>query len=111
MIKVFISQPMKGESDEAILKERDIAFAKAKQYLVNKGIDENSITLIDSFLTDDDVQDTNDFVIPVYYLSKSIQYLSYADYIYVDKDYKGHNGCELELEVAKRYGINVIMGD
>lgn len=43
MKKLFISQPMKGKSDEEILKERENAIKSAEELL------EEPVELIDSF--------------------------------------------------------------
>ena len=45
MKKLFISQPMKGKTDEEILKEREKAIASAKRNFV----EDEEIEVIDSF--------------------------------------------------------------
>ena len=45
MKKLFISQPMKGKTDEEILKERETAIASAKRNFV----EDEEIEVIDSF--------------------------------------------------------------
>lgn len=44
MKKLFISQPMKGKSDEEILQERECAIESAKEYCGEE------VEVIDSFL-------------------------------------------------------------
>lgn len=69
MLKLFISQPMKGKTDEEILQERNriISMAQA-QY--------GSVEVIDSFIKENAPKDVN---VSLWYLSKSIEFLSMAD--------------------------------
>ena len=46
MKRLFISQPMKGKTDEDILKERELAIKLAKQHL-----GEEEVEVIDSFFS------------------------------------------------------------
>ena len=47
MKKLFISQPMKGKTDEEILREREQAVREAEKYLKENGMQEE-VQLIDS---------------------------------------------------------------
>lgn len=53
MIKLFISQPMNGLSDEDILKERDRAIKCAKKQLGD------DIEVLDSYFTEDEPEGVN----------------------------------------------------
>ena len=97
-MKVFISQPMKGRTDKEILDERDAVI----EYLKQKYSD---ISIIDSFL---DIEPPEVKTISVFYLGKSIQLLSDADLCVVVGDVSDNNGCQIEMEVCKRYGIELI---
>ena len=97
-MKVFISQPMKGRTDKEILDERDAVI----EYLKQKYSD---ISIIDSFL---DIEPPEVKTIAVFYLGKSIQLLSDADLCVVVGDVSDNNGCQIEMEVCKRYGIELI---
>ena len=48
MKKLFISQPMKGKTDEEILREREQAVREAEKYLKENGMQEE-VQVIDSF--------------------------------------------------------------
>ena len=98
-MKVFISQPMKGRTDKEILDERDAVI----EYLKQKYSD---ISIIDSFLDISEPPEVK--TTPVFYLGKSIQLLSYADLCVVVGDVSDNNGCQIEMEVCKRYGIELI---
>ena len=97
-MKVFISQPMKGRTDKEILDERDAVI----EYLKQKYSD---VSIIDSFL---DIEPPEVKTIAVFYLGKSIQLLSDADLCVVVGDVSDNNGCQIEMEVCKRYGIELI---
>ena len=98
-MKVFISQPMKGRTAKEILEERDAVIEYLKQRYGN-------ISIIDSFLDISEPPEVK--TIPVFYLGKSIQLLSDADLCVVVGHVSDNNGCQIEMEVCKRYGIELI---
>ncbi len=69
MIKLFISQPMNGLSDEDVLKERDRAIKCAKKQF---GED---IEVLDSYFTEDEPEGVNS---GLWWLGKSIELLAQA---------------------------------
>lgn len=97
MKKLFISQPMKGKTDEEILKEREKAIESAKRHL---GED---VEVIDSFFQSAPVD-----VRPLWFLGKSLELLSTADVVYFAKDWEKYRGCKIENLCAIEYGIDVI---
>ena len=100
MKKLFISQPMRGLTDEEILKVREEIKIKAEKEIGEQ------VELIDSFIKEYPGEINK--VIPVYYLGKSIQFLSQADVVYFGGDWKNARGCKIEHEIAKEYGIDRI---
>ena len=100
MKKLFISQPMRGLTDIEILKVR----LEIKNR-VEKTIEE-PVELINSFIKDYPEKINNS--IPVWYLGKSIQFLSQADIAYFGGDWRNARGCKIEYEIATTYGIKVI---
>ena len=101
MKKLFISQPMRGLTDIEILKVRLEIKNRAE-----KRIGE-SLELINSFI-DDYPREINKSI-PVWYLGKSIQFLSQADIAYFGGDWRNARGCKIEYEIATAYGIKVII--
>ena len=99
MRKVFISQPMRGKTDEEILAERDEAIEKVKQIY-----DGEEIEIIDSFLKEAPADAT-----PLWYLGDSIVLLSKADVVYFCKGWETACGCVIEYMCAKMYGIDSLM--
>ena len=97
MKKLFISQPMKGKTDEEILQEREKAIKSAKSYL---GED---VEVIDSFF-----QDAPHDAKPLWFLGKSLELLSSADVAYFADDWENARGCKIEHQCAIEYGIAVL---
>ena len=100
MKKLFISQPMKGLTDEEILKAREEIKTRAEQAIGEQ------VELIDSFV-EDYPREINKSI-PVWCLGKSIQFLSQADIAYFGGDWRNARGCKIEYEVANAYGIKTI---
>lgn len=99
MVKLFISQPMKGKTDEEILDVRNKAIASAKKYFDKK----EEVEVIDSFFQSAPVDAK-----PLWYLAKSLELLSTADVAYFAKGWEGARGCKIENTCAIEYGIEVI---
>ncbi len=97
-MKLFISQPMKGKTDEQILKERDIAIQEVKEL-----IGDDDVEIIDSFF-----KDAPHDARPLWYLGKSLELLSTADVAYFAKDWDKYRGCKIEHICAIEYGIDCI---
>lgn len=101
MKKLFISQPMRGKTDEEILKERELAIQKAKEQL---GED---VEVIDSFFQDRekpaDVKRSG-----VYWLGKSLELLATADIAYFAPGWEEARGCIIENQCAREYDIMMI---
>ena len=97
MKKLFISQPMKGKTDEEILKEREKAIESAKQFLGEE------VEVVDSFFRYAPADAK-----PLWFLGKSLELLSTADIVYFAKDWENYRGCRIENLCAIEYGIAVI---
>ena len=100
MKKLFISQPMRGLSDEQILKAREEIRER-----VSQRVDED-VEIIDSFISDYPGEINKQ--IPVWYLGKSIQLLSQADIAYFGGDWSNARGCKIEHSIAEAYGIEIV---
>ena len=94
MKKLFISQPMRGKTDEEILTERDVAIKDAEELL------REPVEVIDSFFRSAPVGAK-----PLWLLGKSLELLSDADIAYFAKDWQKARGCKIEHECAVEYGI------
>lgn len=100
MKKLFISQPMRGKTNEEIMAVREKAIESAERELGEK------VEVIDSFFKDAPI-DAN----PLWYLAKSLELLSTADVAYFAKDWEEARGCRIENECAIEYGIELLIED
>lgn len=100
MKKLFISQPMKGKTDEEILTERKAAIESAERNLGEP------VEVIDSFFRED--PDLPDAQRPLWFLGKSLELLATADIAYFAKGWEDARGCRIENTCATEYGITVI---
>lgn len=94
MRKLFISQPMKGKTNDEIAAERDKAITRAQVML------EEEFEVIDSFFKDAPVEAK-----PLWFLGKSLELLSTADVAYFARGWQDARGCKIEHECAAAYGI------
>lgn len=97
MKKLFISQPMRGKTDEEIKAEREKAIQKATEFL---GED---MEVIDSYF---ELAPHN--ARPLWFLGKSLELLSTADVVYFANGWNKYRGCKIEHTCAVEYGITVI---
>ena len=97
MKKLFISQPMRGKTDEEILAERKKAIESAERNLGEP------VEVIDSFF-----QNAPADARPLWVLGKSLELLSTADIAYFAKGWEDARGSRIENQCAIEYGIEVI---
>lgn len=98
--KLFISQPMRGKTDEEILAVRKHAVEFA-QMVTGKEFE-----VIDSFF-----QDAPTDAEPLWYLGKSLELLSTADLAFFAPGWGKARGCKIEHTCAVEYGIDYITMD
>ena len=99
MMKLFISQPMRGKTDAQILQERHKAIACAQRLLGDE------VEVIDSFFQSAPAEAS-----PLWFLGKSLELLSTADVAYFAEGWQEARGCRIEHECAVQYGIRTIEG-
>ena len=100
MKKLFISQPMRGKTDEEILAVREKAI-KSTEKQVGEPVE-----VIDSYFRSAPV-DTK----PLWYIGESIKLLAEADVAYFVKGWNEFRGCRIENTCAIEYGIETVIED
>ena len=96
-MKVFISQPMKGLSNEEIKSTRnDIINLAVEKY-------GDDIEVLDTFFENAPVEAK-----PLWFLGKSLEFLSEADVAIFAPGWDESRGCIIEHESCLRYGINTL---
>lgn len=97
MLKVFISQPMNGLSNEEIMKRR-------ANLINNLQLNREEFSIIQTVYDDDFGKSKN---AGVKYLAKSINDLAEADIAIFANGWGNARGCCIEHEIALKYGIKV----
>lgn len=95
MKKLFISQPMRGKTEEAILEERNKLIAKAIEKYGGE------VEILDTYFADYDGNALG-------YLGRSISMLAKADIGLFAADWKGARGCRVEHLCCEEYGVEII---
>ena len=95
MKKLFISQPMKGKTDDEILAERRKAVRSAERVLGE------TVEVIDSFFQSAPVDAK-----PLWYLGESLKLLATADVAYFVTGWSKARGCKIEHTCAVEYNID-----
>lgn len=98
MKKLFISQSMRGKTDEEILAVREKAIKIAEEQVGEP------VEVIDSFLQSAPVNAK-----PLWYLGESLKLLAEADVAYFAKGWDESRGCKIENICAIRYDIETVI--
>lgn len=93
-MKIMISQPMKGKTNEQIREER-AELVKRLQEEGNEVVD----TVLENAPADEDIA--------IYMLSQSIRYIGKVDALYFMRGWEKARGCNIEHQVAVAYGKQV----
>ena len=97
MKKLFISQPMKGKSNDEIKEERRKAIQCSEELLGEP------VEIIDSFFENAPAEAK-----PLWFLGKSLELLADADVAYFASGWKDARGCRIEHTCAVEYGVDCI---
>ena len=96
MKKLFVSVPMKGRTEE------EIKASIQKMKKIAEIYEGEELELIDSYIEDNPPKDNNQ---AIWFLGKSLEKLATADVFIGIEDTWNWNGCSIEDETARRYGI------
>lgn len=98
MRKLFISQPMRGKTDEEIRAEREKAIEAARELVGN------DVEVIESFFLGAPIGAD-----PLWFLGESLKLLGTADVAYFVKGWELARGCRIEHECAVEYGVPLVI--
>lgn len=98
-MKVMLSQPMGGRSEEEIQRERKEIIEKFNKM---------HIEVIDTYFEEEEPKCHN---VGVYYLAKSIEAMKDIDALFMCKNWQLARGCRIENQVAKEYGVKILYED
>lgn len=97
-MKIFISQPMRGKTEQQILDERMKAVTKVSELFNDK-----EVIIAESYQ-----KDLHKNANPLYCLSKSLELMSKCDLVVFVEGYQNARGCKIEHECAKEYGYGIL---
>lgn len=101
-LKVFISQPMAGLTDEEILERRNQIIEMTKQWFRD-----DTLEFIDSFEKSEDIRGRGRIAM----LGDSIAKMYDANVVVFGKGWKNSSGCKVEHEVCVQYNIRRMYED
>ena len=99
MLKVFISQPMAGKTDDQILTERKRLIKLIEERL------EEPFEIVATEIKEKTPVDNE----ALWYLGKSLQLLATADVAFFANGWVNARGCRVENRCAYEYGIKVML--
>lgn len=104
MKKLFVSIPMRGRTEEAIRRSFE------RMHAIAENIFDEKLELIDTYFECN--PPTNDYNRSMWFIGKSIEKLSEADY-FIGVEYPGdrYKGCEAENYIAGLYKIPSVYVD
>lgn len=105
--KAMISQPMNDLTDEEIEKTRE----KAIRHLDRLGYKVVSTLFKDGWYNNSAMKDRGVMNIPVYYLARSLESMSFCDAVYFCDGWEDYRGCRIEHDVAEEYGLDIIYAE
>ena len=91
-LKIMISQPMRGKTNEQIREERE---------KIIKRLEKDNFEVVDTIISENGPKGCNE---AIYYLSKSIEFISKVDIVYFMKGWENARGCKIENKICNDYG-------
>ena len=95
MKKLFISQQMRGRTNDEILTERRQAVQDVQRMIGEE------VEPMNTFFTNYDGK-------PLEFLGKAISMMAQADMVYFCKGWEQARGCRIEHDAAVAYGLDIL---
>ncbi len=96
-MRVMISQPMRGKTNKQIKEERkSLVKLLTKQY---------GWEVIDTIIYEKPPKEADE---AIYYLSKSVEFISKVDCVFFMKGWEKARGCKIEHQIAVNYDKEII---
>ena len=100
MVKVFVSQPMRGRSQGEIESERDAILAKVRAMYAERGEDVREVPSYFGPKGESQME-------PLECLGKSLELMSRADVAVFAPGWEKARGCRIEHMCASEYGVEI----
>lgn len=104
MNKIMISQPMNGLTDEQITNAQN----KFLEYAKKENLEALNTYFKDYRYSQESMSSRGVVQIPLFFLAKSLEYMSKCSTVYFAKGWETARGCKIEHEVALQYGMEII---
>ena len=95
---------MNGLTDEQIDETRNRFF----EFACKEKFDVVNTFFTGGFNSPSSMKSRGIIQIPVYFLAKSLEYMSECSTVYFAKGWENARGCKIEHEVALQYGLDII---
>lgn len=103
-MRVMLSQPMAGKTDEEIVNTRE----KAVEYLRDRGYEIVNTLFTDKWHSKEKMEEREVVQIPLCFLAKSLENMSLCHAVYFCKGWENARGCRIEHDAAVAYGLDII---
>ncbi len=103
-MKVMISQPMNGKTDEEIVATRE----RAIEALEAAGYEVVNTLFTDEWYSSENMKNRGVENIPLCFLAKSLENMSLCNAVYFCKWWDKARGCKIEHDAAVAYGLDII---
>jgi len=103
-MKVMLSQPMAGKTDEEIIATRD----KAVKTLTEKGYEVVNTLFTDEWYSKENMEKRGVVQVPLCFLAKSLENMSLCHAAYFCKGWEQARGCRIEHDAAIAYGLQIL---
>lgn len=104
MKKAMLSQPMAGKTEEEIVATREKAISALKA----RGFEIVNTLFTDEWYSKESMTARGVVQIPLCFLAKSLENMSFCHAAYFCKGWEKARGCRIEHEAAKAYGLEII---
>lgn len=104
MMKVMISQPMAGKSEQEIAETLE----RVSAVLQTNGYEVVNTLFTDEWYSDKAMQERGVVQIPLCFLAKSLENMSLCHVAYFCKGWEKARGCKIEHDAAVAYGLKII---
>ena len=104
--KAMISQPMAGMTDTEMVEAREKAVAE----LEGMGYEVVNTPFTDEWYSDEAMKERGVVQIPLCFLAKSLENMSWCHAAYFWPGWEDARGCRIERDAAVAYGLEVMYG-
>lgn len=105
-MKIMVSQPMAGKTDDEIVSERN----KAINFAKSNGYEFVNTLFTDEWYSKEKMSERGVVQVPLCFLAKSLENMSLCHAAYFCKGWENARGCKIEHDAAVAYGLKIIYG-